>query len=131
MILPTRFLPPTLSDSTRRQGCQRSQEEDGRGGEIRTHDLLYPKQARYQATLRPDVSGEDAFDGTRMQTEFQRLRFNPNPKFFSYDPNSTFFSSSLPFNSSRRYSMRCLARFSAATPGNRSMMRCKVAWTVS
>lgn len=25
----------------------------GRGGEIRTHDLLYPKQARYQATLRP------------------------------------------------------------------------------
>ena len=29
-------------------------EEDGRGGEIRTHDLLYPKQARYQATLRPD-----------------------------------------------------------------------------
>src|SRR5205085_8279311 len=28
--------------------------EDGRGGEIRTHDLLYPKQARYQATLRPE-----------------------------------------------------------------------------
>ena len=27
---------------------------DGRGGEIRTHDLLYPKQARYQATLRPE-----------------------------------------------------------------------------
>ena len=26
---------------------------NGRGGEIRTHDLLYPKQARYQATLRP------------------------------------------------------------------------------
>ena len=37
-------------------------KENGRGGEIRTHDLLYPKQARYQATLRPDVSGEDAFD---------------------------------------------------------------------
>jgi hypothetical protein len=30
-------------------------EENGRGGEIRTHDLLYPKQARYQATLRPDT----------------------------------------------------------------------------
>jgi hypothetical protein len=29
--------------------------ENGRGGEIRTHDLLYPKQARYQATLRPDT----------------------------------------------------------------------------
>ena len=27
---------------------------NGRGGEIRTHDLLYPKQARYQATLRPE-----------------------------------------------------------------------------
>ena len=26
----------------------------GRGGEIRTHDLLYPKQTRYQAALRPD-----------------------------------------------------------------------------
>jgi hypothetical protein len=29
--------------------------QNGRGGEIRTHDLLYPKQARYQATLRPDI----------------------------------------------------------------------------
>ncbi len=29
---------------------------NGRGGEIRTHDLLYPKQARYQATLRPDTN---------------------------------------------------------------------------
>jgi hypothetical protein len=29
--------------------------KNGRGGEIRTHDLLYPKQARYQATLRPDA----------------------------------------------------------------------------
>ena len=28
--------------------------ENGRGGEIRTHDLVYPKHARYQATLRPD-----------------------------------------------------------------------------
>ncbi len=32
--------------------------ENGRGGEIRTHDLLYPKQARYQATLRPDPEQE-------------------------------------------------------------------------
>jgi hypothetical protein len=30
-------------------------DKNGRGGEIRTHDLLYPKQARYQATLRPDA----------------------------------------------------------------------------
>ena len=33
---------------------------NGRGGEIRTHDLLYPKQARYQATLRPEPMGADA-----------------------------------------------------------------------
>ena len=32
--------------------------KSGRGGEIRTHDLLYPKQARYQATLRPDPEPE-------------------------------------------------------------------------
>lgn len=29
--------------------------KSGRGGEIRTHGLLYPKQARYQAAPRPDV----------------------------------------------------------------------------
>ena len=27
---------------------------DGRGGEIRTPDPLFPKQMRYQAALRPD-----------------------------------------------------------------------------
>jgi hypothetical protein len=27
----------------------------GRGGEIRTHDPLYPKQVRYQTALRPDA----------------------------------------------------------------------------
>ena len=32
--------------------------KSGRGGEIRTHDLLYPKQARYQATLRPEPEAE-------------------------------------------------------------------------
>jgi hypothetical protein len=36
-----------------------AREDDGRGGEIRTHDLLYPKQARYQATLRPDSEQEN------------------------------------------------------------------------
>ena len=30
--------------------------EDGRGGEIRTHDPLYPKQVRYQTAPRPDSS---------------------------------------------------------------------------
>ncbi len=28
--------------------------ESGRGGEIRTHDPLYPKQVRYQTAPRPD-----------------------------------------------------------------------------
>ena len=28
----------------------------GQGGEIRTHDLLRPRQVRYQAALRPDES---------------------------------------------------------------------------
>ena len=27
----------------------------GRGGEIRTHDPLRPRQVRYQAALRPDI----------------------------------------------------------------------------
>jgi hypothetical protein len=27
----------------------------GRGGEIRTHDPLRPRQVRYQAALRPDL----------------------------------------------------------------------------
>src|ERR1043165_5894253 len=48
--------------------------KNGRGGEIRTHDLLYPKQARYQATLRPDVGGEDACTGPRLQTGISRQR---------------------------------------------------------
>ena len=50
------------SSTTRFSGCvfkssivnRKSEMKNGRGGEIRTHDLLYPKQARYQATLRPD-----------------------------------------------------------------------------
>lgn len=29
--------------------------ENGRAGEIRTHDLLHPMQAFYQAELRPDL----------------------------------------------------------------------------
>ena len=42
----------------------------GRAGEIRTHDLLHPMQAFYQAELRPDLFAErqsrpagDADDG--------------------------------------------------------------------
>jgi hypothetical protein len=42
-----------LANRWKKQGAEI--QENGRGGEIRTHDLLYPKQARYQATLRPDT----------------------------------------------------------------------------
>ena len=38
-------------------GEGRAKTRDGRGGEIRTHDLLLPKQARYQAAPRPDGLG--------------------------------------------------------------------------
>ena len=31
------------------------QTENGRGGEIRTHDLYVPNVALYQAKLRPDL----------------------------------------------------------------------------
>ncbi len=30
--------------------------QNGRGGEIRTHDLYVPNVALYQAKLRPDIS---------------------------------------------------------------------------
>jgi hypothetical protein len=46
------------------------QGKNGRGGEIRTHDLLYPKQARYQATLRPDADRLDCQPRPKMQWRF-------------------------------------------------------------
>ena len=45
--------------------------ENGRAGEIRTHDLLHPMQARYQATLRPEQEkGQEAACGRRWQVVF-------------------------------------------------------------
>ena len=38
-----------------KQGPAKSISGDGRGGEIRTHDPLYPKQVRYQTAPRPDT----------------------------------------------------------------------------
>ena len=37
----------------------------GRGGEIRTPDILVPNQARYQATLHPEETELYAFCGKR------------------------------------------------------------------
>jgi hypothetical protein len=48
--------PSSLKKGVPKQNNLKTVEKNGRGGEIRTHDLLYPKQARYQATLRPDAS---------------------------------------------------------------------------
>ena len=42
--------PTGLGNS--RKGCE---ELYGRGGVIRTHDPLRPRQVRYQAALRPDI----------------------------------------------------------------------------
>src|SRR5262245_36990172 len=56
--------------SLRWESLRTPAEENGRGGEIRTHDLLYPKQARYQATLRPDEAGENADCPIQLQSRF-------------------------------------------------------------
>ena len=48
---------PSMRDTLENEGTATRKEinrGNGRGGEIRTHDLLYPKQARYRATLRPE-----------------------------------------------------------------------------
>ena len=45
--------------------------ENGRAGEIRTHDLLHPMQARYQATLQPEqVKGQKTAPGSEKQAVF-------------------------------------------------------------
>ena len=38
---------------------------DGRDGEIRTHDFLLPKQALYQAELRPETEGAQIIGAVR------------------------------------------------------------------
>ena len=46
---------------------------DGRGGGIRTHDLLVPNEARYQAAPRPDshsVSRSNAVNRIRFSRDF-------------------------------------------------------------
>ena len=50
MIIP--FFGRTILPGT--ANAIESGTEDGRGGEIRTHDPLYPKQVRYQTAPRPE-----------------------------------------------------------------------------
>lgn len=42
-----------------KSGVSNLKFESGRDGEIRTHDFLLPKQALYQAELRPVMLGEE------------------------------------------------------------------------
>ena len=49
-----------------RSKSQQVLELIGRGGEIRTHDPLRPRQVRYQAALRPDSTG--SFDSKPLPT---------------------------------------------------------------
>src|SRR5208337_4820911 len=53
----------------------------GRGGGTRTHDLLYPKQARYQAAPRPD-HGErpDPMGGSVPMQAYWRRVYGALPK---------------------------------------------------
>src|SRR5687768_17935580 len=50
-ILGERAVGPPLEIAGQRPALP---AENGRAGEIRTHDLLHPMQARYQATLQPE-----------------------------------------------------------------------------
>jgi hypothetical protein len=46
--------------------------QNGRGGEIRTHDLYVPNVALYQAKLRPD-SGEERLISSLRESEASRI----------------------------------------------------------
>ena len=64
-LSPTSPLTATLQALMLRSDVPGCLRKSGRGGEIRTHDLLYPKQARYQATLRPDPQREKLTSAAR------------------------------------------------------------------
>ena len=54
-------------------------EKNGRAGEIRTHDLLHPMQARYQATLQPEqMKGQEAARLRSKQVFFPATDFRGN-----------------------------------------------------
>lgn len=65
MVRPEGFEPPTIRleggcsirlSYGRMEGVNR--KENGRGREIRTPDILLPKQARYQTALYPDKDNQ-------------------------------------------------------------------------
>jgi hypothetical protein len=63
--------------------------ENGRAGEIRTHDLLHPMQARYQATLRPEQeNGQEAAWRHGKQVLFRPMRKRGRKSGFERPPTS-------------------------------------------
>jgi hypothetical protein len=58
----------------------------GRGGEIRTHDPLRPRQVRYQAALRPDIC---CFLDFKPVSEFPIPSALPKSTQKSSDPGKT------------------------------------------
>ena len=52
---------------------------DGRAGEIRTHDLLHPMQAFYQAELQPAVrqDGESGEMSQRIKLQVAKVKQQP------------------------------------------------------
>lgn len=48
--------------------CSRPSTRNGQGGGARTHDLLHPRQARYQAALHPVIEKTGTEGGTRTPT---------------------------------------------------------------
>src|SRR4051812_42531643 len=81
----------------------------GRGGVIRTHDLLRPRQVRYQAALRPDYKSSEfnqlAFRSGSERTESApaQLKFILKPSTVNPNIVGLFHSgATLPFRMSRR-----------------------------
>ena len=56
-IVLTREKIDAATQNVEAESCNRILGKYGRGGEIRTHDPLYPKQVRYQTAPRPEPCG--------------------------------------------------------------------------
>ena len=57
---------------------------DGRGGEIRTHDPLYPKQVRYQTAPRPDDKSKYLLN---MFRRFEKRKIFSRVIYLGFDPD--------------------------------------------